>query len=191
MPRLIHLPRLNSELQWQRERFDQASNALFDSDARTPPELALGLSDIGNEDPLVADTPEVVAHRDGTAGVPFEHRTELLPHAQRVRGTPADVVDLSLDSVDAIHGGFVDIQQVVDEQQVAHLLAVAKNGDGAANGRRDGKEGQPALVFHAELARPVDGRLAEDDGGQVVDAGVVAHILVARALAATVGRMEV
>src|SRR5215213_10820586 len=50
---------------------------------------------------------------------------------------------------------------------------------------------QPALVLGAELARAVDATHAEDHRRQVIDAGVVAYVLVRRSLRAAVRGVEV
>ncbi len=49
----------------------------------------------------------------------------------------------------------------------------------------------PALVFVAELPRPRDARHAEHDRRQIVDARVVADVLVRRTLRAAVGRVKI
>ncbi len=76
-------------------------------------------------------------------------------------------------------------------QHIAHLMAIAINGDGAAFEDGVEKVRDPALIFVAELPRPGDAGHAEDDGGQIVDAGVVADVLVGGAFGAAVGRMEI
>ena len=77
------------------------------------------------------------------------------------RGPAADVEGLLRRLVREADGRLVGAQQIIDVQHVAHLLAVAVDGDGPAEHRGDREPGDPALVLHAELARPVDARLAE------------------------------
>ena len=62
---------------------------------------------------------------------------------------------------------------------------------GAPAGGGDAEPGDPALILDTELTCAVDARLAEDDGLQAVDAGVVADVLVAGPLGAAVGAVEV
>ena len=105
--------------------------------------------------------------------------------------TAADVENLACDFVAPRHRRVVSVQQVVNKKHIAHLLAVAVNGDGAPRHRRNHKPRHPALIFNAELAQAVNATLAENHRWDAVNAGVIAHILVARALGAAVGRMKV
>ncbi len=57
--------------------------------------------------------------------------------------------------------------------------------------RRIEKMRHPALVFVAELPRPGDARHAQHRRRQIVDARIIAHVLVGRSLRAAVRRMEV
>ena len=56
------------------------------------------------------------------------------------------------------------VDEVVDEQQVAHLLAVAIDRDRQALQRADQEMRDPALVLGAVLVRPVDAAHAEHRG---------------------------
>ncbi len=85
----------------------------------------------------------------------------------------------------------VGVDQVADPERVADLLAVAEDRERLAAVVAQAEPGDPALVLDAELPRPVDARLAEDDRLQAVDPGVVADVLVARPLGAAVGGVEV
>ena len=76
--------------------------------------------------------------------------------------------------------------EVVDIQQVAHLLAVAIDCERLAGRDRQHEVGDPALVFIAELARSINARHAKHDGAQLVDACVIVHVLVGGALRATI-----
>ena len=103
----------------------------------------------------------------------------------------ADVEGLLRHLVGSADRRLVGAKQIVDVQDVAHLLAVAEDGDVAPEDRGDDEPGNPALILHAELARPVDARLPERRRGDAVDPGEVEGVLVGGALGAAVGREEV
>jgi hypothetical protein len=112
---------------------------------------------------------------------------EQLQQAARVVGTAAKIVGPSANHIDPIARQQVGVERVVDEQQIAHLPAVAVDGDRPARERTDQEMGDPALVLGAELAGAVEAAHAEHDGGQTVHACVVEHVLVGGALGAAIG----
>src|SRR5690606_14867633 len=124
-------------------------------------------------DALVAGAPVAVGWVQRAPGEFFQQGAGLGPDGEGAGGAAADVVDLPGSAVDVAGGGLEGARQVVHIQNVAHLLAVAVDGEGLARRGADGQEGDPALVFDAELAGAIDGALAEDDGGQPVDAVIV------------------
>ena len=67
---------------------------------------------------------------------------------------------------------------LIDEKQVSYLLAIAVNGNLSSSQCRNDEMGDPPLIFVAELPRPVNAAHAEHDRRQIIDAGVVPHILV-------------
>jgi hypothetical protein len=70
------------------------------------------------------------------------------------------------------------VHEVVDEQDVAHLAAVAVQGDRLVLERAEQEMGDPALVLVAALVRAVDAAHPEYDRGDAEGPGVVAHVLV-------------
>src|SRR3954469_11118153 len=76
-------------------------------------------------------------------------------------------------------------------QRVAHLQAVAVNGDRSALDRLQEEVSDPALIFIAKLARTVDAAHAHHGRTQPEHARVVAHVLVGCAFRASIGTMEV
>ena len=86
----------------------------------------------------------------------LQDRPKLSPHRHRVRRSSANVVHLSGDDVNVGDGGVVSIEQVVNEKHIAHLLAVAVNGDGLGSDGGDDKPGHPALILDPHLPWPID-----------------------------------
>ena len=80
--------------------------------------------------------------------------------------------------------------EIVDEQQVAHLLAVAVDRDRPSLHRADQEMRDPALVLGAVLVRPVDAAHAEHGGRETEAAGVIEHVLVGGAFRTAVGAVE-
>ncbi len=95
------------------------------------------------------------------AELPFQPRHQLA-QAQRVGRPTADVEHLASDRVDPLVGGLVGVDQVVDPERVADLLAVAEDRERLAGDHRDAEPGDPPLVLDPELPCPVDAALAED-----------------------------
>ena len=81
--------------------------------------------------------------------------------------------------------------QVLDEQQIAHLFAVAVNGERPAGSGGQHEVSHPALILGPELAWSIDARHTKNDRSQTVDAGVVVDVLIGGALGAAIGRVEV
>src|SRR5215218_6411422 len=74
---------------------------------------------------------------------------------------------------------------------VAYLIAVAENSDRLISQCLQEEVGDPALVFGAELARAVNTAHSHDRAAKPEDPGVVANVLVGRALRAAVGAVEI
>src|SRR4051812_18315069 len=134
---------------------EQAVHALGGADAGRPAEQAPGLADVGHEDALVARPPVGAGRVEGPAERPLQHGHQLV-QAQGVAGPAAEVERLARDRVDPLEGPLVGVDQVVDPERVADLLAVAEDRERPAHRRRDAEPGDPALVLDAELPRPVD-----------------------------------
>src|SRR3954451_4387251 len=120
-----------------------------------------------------ADQVDQLEERDGVA--------RAAPHVERLAGDRADVL---LGEQEGLH-------QVLHVQDVAHLHAVAVEGERPAVQGADKEVGDPPLVLGAELVGPVDAAHAEDRRAQAVTARVVEHVLVRRPLRAAVGAVEV
>jgi hypothetical protein len=106
-------------------------------------------------------------------------------------GTAADVEGLSGQAFHVPVGEQEGIDEVVDEEDVADLLAVTEERDRLAVEGAQQEVGDPALVLGAELALPVDAAHPEHHRAQAVAARVVVHVLVGRALRAAVRAVEV
>src|SRR6185312_4572363 len=131
-------------------------------DARLPSELALRLAHVADEHLLIARSPGVVAALDLLPREALDLLHQLVER-HHVRRAAADVEDLALDPIDALDRGLEAVEKIVDEEDVAHLLAVAVDRDRLPLGRGDREPRDPALILDAELAAPVDARLAEGD----------------------------
>ncbi len=116
---------------------------------------------------------------------------KLGPDAHRIVWPAADVVDLTCCNVNTAHKRGVGVQQIVDKEHIAHLLAVAVDANGASLDGGNDKPGHPTLILDPKLSVAIDAALTHDDGAQTIDPMIVAHILVAGALGATIGRMEI
>ena len=120
--------------------------------------------------------------------------TEQADQLQQRQGevrSPADVVGASADLIDPADRRVVDPQQVVDEQNVPYLFAVAVNHDWLPLQGANREPGDPALILQSELVRPVDAGLPEYHGIEPEDAGVIDDVLIAAPLRAAVGGIEV
>src|SRR5262245_59232639 len=104
--------------------------------------------------------------------------TEFAPDSQRIRRPAANVVDLAHGDVNLGDRKPEGPNQVVDEQDVTHLLTVAVNGDRGTGSNGDQKMRHPPLVFVAELPGPVNAAHAEHYGGNTVDPVIVSYVLV-------------
>src|SRR5262245_19216407 len=93
-----------------------------------PAEVAVGAADVAHEDALVARTP-VVERVLEPMPKPRLEQLDQLEQGQRIRGAAADVVRLAGGRSDRIDGCVVRGNQVVDEQHVSHLPAIAVNRD--------------------------------------------------------------
>src|SRR5512138_2218185 len=127
---------------------EQYLDPLFHVDLWLPAELALSLVEIGIEHALITRTPVGALHRDWLAQQLLQQRAELSPNRQDVARPAADVIDLSSGAIDLLHGKVIGARQVLDVQDIAHLLAIAIDGDVPPRHSRNGHPCQPALVFH-------------------------------------------
>jgi hypothetical protein len=81
--------------------------------------------------------------------------------------------------------------QVINVENVPHLLTVAGDSDGAALDYRDDEVSEPALILDAELPGAIDAGHTKYYRPQTVDASVVSDILIRCPLGAAVGRVKV
>ena len=97
--------------------------------------------------------------------------TALPAPPPRLKAWPASAVDVLQNRAIGRHG-------IADVQYVADLASVPVDRDRLIAERADQEVRDPALVFGAELARPVDAALAQDGGAQTEGMGVVEDVLV-------------
>jgi hypothetical protein len=107
---------------------------------------------------------------------------DQLQQAHRVRRPAAEIERAAGDVADPPEGVHVGVDGVVDEQDVAHLPAVAVDGDRFARQGADQEVGDPSLVLGAHLMRAVDAAHPQHAGGHTEAARIVEHVLVGRAL---------
>jgi len=100
----------------------------------------------------------------------------------------ADVERAAAHDLDLLPRADERVDEVVDEQDIAHLSAVAVDRDRFARERAAQEVGDPALVLGAELVRAVDAAHAEHRGGQPEAARVVEDVLLGARLRAAVRR---
>lgn len=176
----------------RRDPFPEALEALFETDAGAPAQIAFDLANVEHADTLIAGPPLAEARGlDRMAGQAAQQGLKLGPDRERMLRAAANVVDLPGDGVNALEGQFVEIHQVVNVEHITHLLAIAINDNRATGLGGNHEMRRPALILDAELPWAIDRRLPKDHRGQAVDAVVIAHVLVASALGAAVGRVEI
>src|SRR5205085_5858920 len=129
--------------------FDQRADARLDIDHGRPTEQRLRPADIGYVDALVARPPVCARHPQRRAQLMVEQRCEF-EQGQGMRRPATDVESQSTRVRAPLDHRFVDTNEVIDVQQVAHLLAVAIECDRMAKHGGDGEPRDPALVFDAE-----------------------------------------
>src|SRR5262249_49781006 len=113
------------------------------------------------------------------------------PDCECVLRTAADVINLARSPLDVLRSETQGPDEILDKQHVPDLLAVPINRQGPSGRRCNDEMRQPSLIFVAELPRAVDATHSKDHRWQVIDSGVVAHILVSRPFRAAVRGMEV
>src|SRR5437667_9159553 len=98
---------------------------------------------------------------------------DRLQKRDSVARAAADIEDLAGVIVDLPRGQFPGVEQVVDEEHVPELPAVAVDHDRLPCDGGDREPCQPTLILDAELALPVDARLSHDNRPQTVDFGII------------------
>src|SRR5207237_8145578 len=101
-----------------------------------------------------------------------------LEQADRVAGAASYIEGPARNLVDAPRGHAEGIDQVVDEEHVPNLLAVAIDDDGLAGEAPLDEVGHPPLILGAELPRAVDAAHSKHDGAQAEGAGVIENVLI-------------
>ena len=91
-----------------------------------------------------------------TPAPPLGDRVEKLEQAERVCRSTAEVEHASRDGTDIVEGAEPSRGGIIHMQRITHLPAVTVNGDGFATDCLKEEMGDPALVFGAELPRPID-----------------------------------
>src|SRR3989440_303258 len=118
----------------------------------------------GPQPALVGCPPVGEAYRRAATGLTLEELQQLQQREREARAT-ADVTDQATAGRprdERLHR----LDEIVDEEDVAHLLAVTVDRDRPTQQRADHEMGDPALVLDAELARPADAAHPEDRGRQ-------------------------
>src|SRR5438309_262111 len=165
----------------------QPPQAFIETDVRCPAEVAVRFARITHVDRLVTRSPAVDLRVDCPSGESLQPRSQLVPDRNAVGWATAHVVDVARGLIDVPRGESEGADQVLDEQQVAHLFAIAVNGERPAGSGGQHEVSHPALILGPELAWSVDARHAKDDGSQTVDAGVVVDVLIGGALGTAIG----
>ena len=76
-------------------------------------------------------------------------------------------------------------------EDIAYLVAVAVYGNGASLQHGVKEMRNPTLVLIAELPRTGDAGHAEDNRSQIVDARIIADVLIGSSFGTAVRRMEI
>src|SRR4051794_38854053 len=168
----------------------QARDAVAHAHRRAPAGHLLELAGVGDEVPLVARPPRVVSDGGGSTD-PIADELEQLQEADGVvRSAP----DVEHPSRLARHRALRQQQrfdQVVHEQDVADLTAIAIERDRPAIQRLNEEMRDPPLVLGADLVRAINAAHAEHDCRNAIGASVVADVLVGGALGAPVRAVEI
>src|SRR5208282_1523259 len=161
-----------------------------DRDGRGPTEEFLRFENIRYINLLISRAPAgpVKLRRDIQS---FPNPVQQLKQREGAFRAAAGIENLAANASDPAQRRIVKPHQVIDEKHVPHLLAVAVNSNAPAGKRRDDEPRDPSLILHAVLPRAVDAGLAEDDGVESVDPGIITHILVRRALGTSVRGMKI
>ena len=90
-----------------------------------------------------------------------------------VRCAAPDVEGHTRDTLDIFDGGDITSDEIINEQNVSHLLACAVKRNWTLELMRDGEPRDPTLIFDSKLPVAVDARLPEVDRAQPVNPGVI------------------
>src|SRR3990172_6544035 len=146
------------------QRLDPVGDGCLRAPAQVPPCFA----DVGDIHLLVPGSPIAEGQSDGFV-LPSLQAVDELQQGRHVLRAAADVVCLAAASLDSFDGPVGDIEQIVDEEDVADLTTVAVDRDRPAQERGNYEMGYPTLILDAELTPAVDARLAEDHRPQAKD----------------------
>ena len=116
---------------------------------------------------------------------------DQISQGQGVLRPSSNVEDGSRDPVDVGRGEKKCVYEIVDEQNVADLLAVTIDRDGLATNRANEEMRDPPLIFGAELPGSVDTAQSEYDSGDSITARVITNVLIGSTLRASIGAVEV
>src|SRR5208282_1711213 len=165
-------------------------DALFNGARGTPAKILEGLPDICHKHFLIALSGRGKTDFNRRPALHLKPMDELFYGKLILRAT-ADVINLAGDLVALLPCQAIRINQVINKEKVAGLFAVAKDGDGAAQGMGNQEPGDPALIRHAELTVPINAGLTETNGGQSINSGIIPHVLVRGPFGAGVGGMKI
>src|SRR6185437_7707099 len=110
---------------------------------------------------------------------------------KRVLDATPHVVSFPARNLNSVQRGRIRGDQVMDVENVSHLLAVTVNSYGPPRRGTDAKPCEPALILHPELPWPINAGLAKHQGSHAVNPRIIEHILVAGALGTSVRRIRV
>ena len=91
-------------------------------------------------------------------------------NAQRVPDAAADVEGLALNRIDLPTRSFKRCHEILDEQCIANLHAIAIDRDGLALHRSTHEMSDPTLILVAVLMRAIDAAHAKDRRAQTIAA---------------------
>jgi hypothetical protein len=124
-----------------RHPLPQPADARLLIDPGLPAQEALGLADVADVARLVARAPFAAANPRLHALQVRQQLAELLPDGEGVAWPPADIEYLPGGHVDLLDRQSEGAHQVVHEEDVAHLLAVAVDCDRVPGEGRDHEVG--------------------------------------------------
>src|SRR5689334_16955278 len=133
----------------------ETPHAFTNANLRFPPCEGTKFVSVRHVVTLVRGAPVFEVNRNLTA-VQLSDQVEQLEQTDRVRWSTTDVESVSREVLHVLLAQQERVNQVVDEENVAHLFAVAVDADRLSGERTNDEVGHPALIFITVLVRAVD-----------------------------------